>query len=117
LQSQITRAAESVVLTIVEGCGAASQREFARFLDIAIKSSRELEAQLELAKDYGVLSGASWDAMTKEAVSIRRQLCALRARILAALDPKPPPQHRTAPHLDSACPTEGSPPFSEPIPH
>jgi four helix bundle protein len=108
LQSQITRAAESVVLTIVEGCGAASQREFARFLDIAIKSSRELEAQLELAKDYGVLSGMSCDALIRETVSIRRQLCALRARVIAP-HPKPPTQNRTAPNLDSAGPIEGSP--------
>src|SRR5947209_2162122 len=76
LQSQITRAAESVVLTIVEGCGAASQREFARFLDMAIKSSSEVEAQLELAKEYGALADATWHTMTKEVVSIRRQLCA-----------------------------------------
>jgi four helix bundle protein len=87
LQSQITRAAESVVLTIVEGCGAASQREFARFLDIVIKSSRELEAQLELAKDYGVLAQENWHALTKEVVS-----------------------DRTAPNLDPASPTEGHPP-------
>src|SRR3954470_9407968 len=84
LQSQITRAAESVVLTIVEGCGAASQREFARFLDMAIKSSRELEAQLELAKDYGVLSNASWLDLTNVTISIRRQLCTLRALVLDA---------------------------------
>ncbi|HEV7992687.1 MAG TPA: four helix bundle protein [Gemmatimonadaceae bacterium] len=87
LQSQITRAAESIVLTIVEGCGAASQREFARFLDMAVKSSSEVEAQLELAMDYGVLDGESWDTMTKDVVSIRRQLCSLRTKVLAAVKP------------------------------
>jgi hypothetical protein len=80
---------------------------------IAIKSNRELEAQLVLAKDYGVLFGTSWNALTQETVSIRRQLCALRARILDALDSKPPTQNRTAPNLDSGSPTEGSPTFSE----
>ena len=55
LQSQMVRAAESVVLNIVEGCGTSSAKEFARFLDVSIKSTSELEAQLELAKDYGVL--------------------------------------------------------------
>jgi four helix bundle protein len=87
LKSQMTRAAESIVLTIVEGCGAASQREFARFLDMAIKSSSEVEAQLELSRDYGVLDSESWCAMSREAVSIRRQLCVLRTRVLNA--PKP----------------------------
>jgi 23S rRNA-intervening sequence protein len=104
------------VLTIVEGCGAASQREFARFLDIAIKSSRELEAQLELAKDYGVLAIAKWHVITQETVSIRRQLCALRARVLDALDPKPPTPNRVAPNLDPPSPTGCSPSFSEPPP-
>ena len=75
------------MLTVVEGCGAASQREFARFLDIAIKSSRELEAQIELAKDYGVVDHATWETLTKEVVSVRRQLCALRARVLHSTQP------------------------------
>jgi four helix bundle protein len=52
LKAQITSAAESIVINIVEGCGTDSQREFARYLDIAIKSSKELEAELELARDY-----------------------------------------------------------------
>jgi four helix bundle protein len=90
LQSQITRAAESVVLTLVEGCGASTQREFARFLDMAIKSTCEVEAQLELAKDYGVLPHASWSALTKETVSTRRQLCSLRARVLDLAQSKRP---------------------------
>src|SRR5262245_23790620 len=54
LKSQLNSAAESIVLTIVEGCGAATQREFARFLDMAIKSTKELEGGLELAKDNGI---------------------------------------------------------------
>jgi hypothetical protein len=102
-----------VVLTLVEGCGAATQREFARFLDIAIKSSSEVEAQLELAKDYGVLSVAKWDAMTKEAVSIRRQLCALRARVLDAVKPATTNPKPETENLDSGSPTEGSPAFNE----
>lgn len=41
------RAAESITTNIVEGCGAATRREFARFLDISIKSTSELEYQLQ----------------------------------------------------------------------
>ena len=90
------------MLTIVEGCGAATQREFARYLDIAIKSSREVEAQLELAKDYGGLPDTPWHALSDEVISIRRQLCALRAIVLA--NPKPPTQNRTTPNLDPGSP-------------
>ena len=60
IRTQMTRAAESLVLTIEEGCGSNSQREFARFLDMSLKSSTELEEELELAKDYGVLQHKLW---------------------------------------------------------
>ena len=64
LQSQMVRAAESIVLNVVEGCASPTQKEFARFLDIAIKSASELEAQLELARDYGVLAEHEWKSMS-----------------------------------------------------
>ncbi len=83
LQSQMVRAAESVVFNIIEGCGSRSQREFARFLDIGIKSTMELEGELELARDYGVLDRREWEALTGEAVRVRRMLCGLRAKVLS----------------------------------
>ena len=94
------------MLTLVEGCGAVSPREFARFLDIAIKSSSEVEGQLELARDYGVLPAANWHALTKEVISIRRQLCALRARVLDAVKPETTNSKPATPNLDPGSPTE-----------
>lgn len=82
LQSQMVRAAESALFNILEGCGSSSRKEFARFLDISIKSTSELEGQLELSRDYGVLSRADWKALTAETVRLRRMLCALRAKVL-----------------------------------
>lgn len=90
LQSQITNAAESVVLNIVEGCGGRTPKDFARFLDHSIKSTSELEAQLELAKDYGTLPNREYNALAAEAIEIRRMLCALRARVLQRRKPPPP---------------------------
>jgi len=84
LYSQITRAAESVVFNIAEGCGTTSQREFARFIDISIKSTLELEAQLELARDYGALSGSAWTAMSTLVIDVRRMLCGLRSKVLSS---------------------------------
>lgn len=84
LQSQMTRSAESVVLNIVEGCGSRTPREFARFLDIGIKSTAELEAQLELAKDYGILAERNWKTLSEESIDTRRMLCGLRTKVLAA---------------------------------
>ena len=94
LQSQMVRAAESVVLNIVEGSGGRTSREFARFLDIAIKSTRELEAQLELAKDYGALPKHTWQTLTTETTDTRRMLSGLRAKVLEAAS-APPPIMRT----------------------
>ena len=82
LKSQIIRSAESIPFNIVEGCGAESPREFARFLDISIKSSSELEYQLLLARDNGVLHARQWRELTRETVEIRRMLCGLRRRVL-----------------------------------
>ncbi|MGI8618413.1 MAG: four helix bundle protein [Gemmatimonadaceae bacterium] len=87
LYSQTTRAAESILFNIIEGCGTRTPKDFARFLDTSIKSSKELEGQLELAKDYGVLGRREWNALTLETVEIRRMLCGLRAKVLR----KPPP--------------------------
>ena len=84
LHSQITRAAESIVFNIAEGCGTTSQREFARFLDISIKSTLELEAQLELARDYGALSGSAWGETSTLVIDVRRMLCGLRSKVLSA---------------------------------
>jgi four helix bundle protein len=80
----MTSAAESVAFNIVEGCGAASRKEFARFLDISIKSTSELEYQLQLAKDYGVLPSHAWQSLTAETIEIRRMLCGLRRAVLDA---------------------------------
>ena len=84
LRSQVTAAAESIACNIVEGCGAASQAEFARFLDISRKSSMELEYQLQLARDYGILPHAAWESLRIETIDVRRMLCGLRSKVLAA---------------------------------
>ena len=82
LESQITRAAESVHFNIIEGCGTRTPKEFAKFLDTSIKSSKELEGQLELARGYEVLGGRECSALMNETVEIRRMLCGLRAKVL-----------------------------------
>ena len=70
------------MLTIVEGAEAATKREFARYLDMSIKSTTEVEEELELSRDYGILESRRWTELTAEGVEIRKMLCGLRARIL-----------------------------------
>jgi four helix bundle protein len=84
LKSQMTRAAESIAFNIVEGCGSSSQKELARFLDISIKSASELDYQLVLAGDYGVLADGEWKTLSEATIDVLRMLCGLRRKVLEA---------------------------------
>jgi len=86
LKKQLIGAVESIAFNIVEGCGAASQKEFARFLDISIKSSCEAEYQLQLAHDYEILAQARWELLSTKTISIRKMLCKLRARVIESIE-------------------------------
>ncbi|MEO7367140.1 MAG: four helix bundle protein [Gemmatimonadaceae bacterium] len=85
LKNQMTTAAESITFNIVEGCGASSQKDFARFLGISIKSAFELEYQLELARDYGVLKPEAHPALSNETIEIRKMLFGLQEKVLNSL--------------------------------
>ncbi|MBS1531071.1 MAG: four helix bundle protein [Bacteroidetes bacterium] len=51
LMSQTKRAAYSIPLNIVEGCGRFTEKDFAHFLDQALGSAHELEYCCLLSKD------------------------------------------------------------------
>jgi len=86
LKSQMTRASQSIVDNIVEGCGAASRPEFARFLDISIKSTSEVDYQLEFARDLGVIPHDVWKPLASEVIELRKMLFALRRSVIAAAE-------------------------------
>jgi len=88
LKSQMLGAAESIAFNIVEGCGSATSKEFARFLDISIKSACEVEYQLQLAKDCDLLTVHAWSPLSAETVEIRRMLCGLRRKVLNPTTPQ-----------------------------
>ena len=85
-KSQLVRAADSIVSNIVEGCGAATRKEFARYLDISIKSASEVEYRLQLAYDDGCMHYRVWQRLSDQVIEIRKMLFRLRKSIIAADD-------------------------------
>lgn len=84
LRNQMTTAAESIAFNIVEGCGSSNGRELARFLEISVKSTLELEYQVKLAGDYGVIGQVETRALTADVIDTRRMLYGLRKKVLAS---------------------------------
>ena len=74
LTSQIRRSVSSVSANIAEGCGRSSDKDFARFLQIAIGSASETEYHLLLARDLGFLNQDDWCALDKKTNEVKRML-------------------------------------------
>ena len=72
--------------TIVEGCGADSNKEFARFLDISIKSANETEGHLLSARDLRLFSLDDWRKFTAETVEIRKMVFVYRRKVIETPD-------------------------------
>jgi len=84
LISQIRRAALSVPSNIAEGCSRSSDQDFAKFIQIAIGSSSELEYHLQFAVDTSLIHRAEFEARQKEIVEVRRMLIGLLKKLRPA---------------------------------
>ena len=84
LKSQLSSAADSIPSNIVEGCGAASRKELARYLDISIRSAFEVEYRLQVAHDTDLIDFATWQDLTREVIEIRKMLFTFRRAVLKA---------------------------------
>ena len=83
LRAQIRRAATSVGANLAEGCGRKGDREFARFLYIALGSASELEYHLILATDLGYLDGSTAVRMSRAVIEVKRMISGLLAKLKA----------------------------------
>jgi four helix bundle protein len=94
LISQLRRAALSVPANIAEGSSRESNRDFAKFLVIAIASSSELEYHLQFSGDANLIPRHECDARLTEVVQVRRMLIGLLKRVRSSDGPVavvPPP--------------------------
>lgn len=83
LRSQIRRSASSIGANLAEGCGRKGDREFGRFLSIALGSASELEYHLILAADLGYLDGRTGIDLAREVIEVKRMISGLLAKLKA----------------------------------
>jgi len=95
LTSQLRRANATIPANVAEGTGRGGDREFLRFLRMALGSAAELEYQLFLAHELHYLSDCDYDAIADSLTEVKRMLSRLIERIAAiererrVSDPRP----------------------------
>jgi four helix bundle protein len=80
LISQIRRCAVSIPSNIAEGSGRGSNKDFARFLGIALASSYELETQLIISSRLGIMSINSLNFVTEKLQEIQKIIFSLQRK-------------------------------------
>lgn len=81
LTGQLRRAAISVAANIAEGRGKNSDKEFQRYLGIALGSEAEVECLLIIASDLGFLGMDLAAELEKECQEVGAMIAALRNRV------------------------------------
>lgn len=81
LTSQLRRSAASVGANIAEGCGRESERDFARFLTLALGSASETEYHLLLACDLGYLPSDDYSGLDARIKEVKRMLTGLQRKL------------------------------------
>ena len=74
LTSQLRRSAVSIPSNISEGCGRSGEKEFARFLSIALGSASEAEYQLLLSYDLKYIQLESYQSLNRLINEVKRML-------------------------------------------
>lgn len=77
LKSQVLRAAASIPANISEGCSRSSNKEFIRFLEIAIGSAFELETHLIIIKEIDLFK-ADFDELFSRIHTLQSKINAFR---------------------------------------
>ncbi|MFO7682428.1 MAG: four helix bundle protein [Chloroflexota bacterium] len=83
LTNQMRRASVSVPSNIAEGSGRGSDKDFARFVQIAIGSISELEYQTLLARDLGYINANTYNELALQTTEAKRMLIGLHKKLTA----------------------------------
>ena len=82
LRSQISRCVVSIPSNIAEGSGRKSEKEFARFIEIALGSSFELETQILIAKGRGFIPKDRTEEIINNLISIQKRMNGFRNTLI-----------------------------------
>ncbi|MFY0651247.1 MAG: four helix bundle protein [Cyclobacteriaceae bacterium] len=77
LQSQVQRSAASIPANIAEGCSRSSNKEFIRFLEIALGSAFELETHLMIIREIQLFE-TDFEALISKIHELQSKLNAFR---------------------------------------
>lgn len=77
LITQLKRAVVSIPTNIAEGCGRGTDKDFARFIQMALGSSSEVEYLLLLSYDLSFITNEQFTANSLAVQEIKKMLTAL----------------------------------------
>jgi four helix bundle protein len=96
LRTQMRRASVSVPSNLVEGNARSGERDYLRFLNIALGSACEVKYLTSLTLELGYASGPEWAGIIKECDGVVRQLQRLVQQMEQSVARKlREPNHRT----------------------
>ena len=81
LKSQMCRAAVSIPSNIAEGCSRNSQKNFYRFLEIALGSAFELETQFLILEEINILKTEDFKNFLDTLKQLQKQINSLMQKI------------------------------------
>lgn len=83
LTSQLRRSCASIAANISEGCGRGSDKDFGRFLQMAMGSASESEYHILLSNDLGLMPKEEFDSLTRQIQEVKKMLASLIRRLNA----------------------------------